>query len=174
MKIGLVRHYKVKKAYPKKFLVSYAELIKWFYEYDLAEIECNKSVKTTEWDVCYSSPSKRAIETAMDLHKSKPLIINELKELNVLDLMNEKLKLPFIIWGILIRNKAFSNNKITNDFKKELNLFIDFLLLKSDKEILVVSHGFVMMFLKKELEQRGFSGDKFKLPVNGKIYEYNK
>ena len=175
MKVGLVRHYKVKKAFPKKLLVSYSELKNWFDEYELAAIENNQSdLEAVEWNVCYSSPTKRAIETTMVLFNSKPRITSELKELNVLSLMNKKFKLPFIIWGILIRKKALSNNEITSNFKKKISSFVDLLLSKNENNVLIVSHGFVMMYLQKELKNRGFSGSYFKTPINGRIYKYEQ
>ena len=175
MKIALVRHFKVKKKFPKKFLVNYSELTKWFEEYNLAEIEYNPSnLNDNQWNVCYSSPAKRAIETTLILHDSKPLIVSELKELNVLSLMNRKLRLPFIIWGILVRQKSLSNNEITSLFKKDISSFVDLILSKNESNVLIVSHGFVMMYLLKELKKRGFVGRNFNTPINGKIYKYEQ
>jgi len=173
MKIGLIRHFKVKKAFPKKFLIGFSELKKWFDEYELAEIEFQRlDSEKTKWDICYCSPTQRTIKTATSLYDNKPIIINELKELNVLNLMNKKLKLPFIVWGLLIRNKSLANNELTIDFKKRINSFIDVLLSKDQENVLIVSHGFVMMYLQKEFKKRGFTGDNFKSPENGKVYEY--
>lgn len=175
MKIGLVRHFKVKKTFPKKLLVGFPEIKKWFDDYDIAEIEYKQlDDETNKWNICYCSPTQRAVKTATILQNNKPIIINELKELNVLNLMNKKSKLPFMVWGLLIRNKSLAVNEITTDFKKGIDSFIDLLLSKNHDNVLIVSHGFVMMYFQKELKKRGFTGDNFKSPENGKIYKYEK
>lgn len=174
MKIGLVRHFKVNLAFPKKILYSKSDLSNWFDAYGIAQVE-EKVVDLggVEWNSCFSSPLYRAIHTAKHIYAGEIIQIEALKELDLLPLLSDKIKMPFIAWGILVRIKFSSENEITAAFRKNISAFVDELLSKKDQNILVVSHGFAMMFLKKELLKRGFKGDKFNLPQNGKLYLYH-
>ncbi len=173
MRIGLVRHFKVKHAYPRKIFVGYEELVKWFDHYELADIE-HQDIDLCEvtWDKCYSSSTSRALKTAERIFDGHIIQRDELKELNFLPLMNKNYKLPLILWALLIRNKSMSSNRVTEQYAAKLSAFLDEILLVKDKNVLIASHGFVMMFLQKELIKRGFTGDKFKTPINGKIYVF--
>lgn len=175
MKIGLVRHYKVKKDYPSSLFIGYNELVKWFEDYECVDVEVIDSKdgsQSAKWEVCYSSPAERAIKTAKNIFENEPLISDKLRELNVLPLINKRFKLPFLAWGIIIRNKSLAENEITSKFKAGIASFVEKLLSEDKKEILIVSHGFVMMYLQKELKRRNFTGENFKNPENGKIYVF--
>jgi broad specificity phosphatase PhoE len=41
-------------------------------------------------------------------------------------------------------------------------------------DTLVVSHAGVMMFLRRELLRRGFTGPAFRLPENGRLYLFER
>lgn len=175
MKIGLIRHFKVKQSFPNKFLVSYDELVKWFDDYESAEIEYPMFDKNdVNWIKCYASSSERATKTAKHIFSGDIIIVDELRELSVLPLMNNKLRLPVLLWGILIRRKSVSRNSLTEQFKNKITFFIDELLKGSEKEVLIVSHGLVMIYLQRELIARGFMGAQFRDPVNGKVYVYER
>jgi broad specificity phosphatase PhoE len=173
MRIGLIRHFKVKHAHPSKMFVGYDELVKWFDHYELAEIE-HQTIDQCEitWDQCYSSSSSRALKTAKHIFSGSIIQRDELKELDFLPLMNKNYKLPLLFWALLIRNKSMSSNPVSEQYAAKLSAFVDEIILAKDKNILIASHGFVMMFLQKELIKRGFTGDKFKTPANGKIYVF--
>ncbi len=175
MKIGLVRHFKVKHAYPQKFLVGYDELVRWFDHYDAADVEHQDVAPCgVTWEKCYSSSMPRALKTAQCIFSGDIIQRDELRELNLLPLMNTYKKLPLLLWALLMRNKSTSSNRITDEFSARISAFVDELLRANEKTVLVASHGFVMMFLQKELIQRGFKGDKFRTPVNGKVYVFVK
>jgi len=55
-------------------------------------------------------------------------------------------------------------------FREGINSFIDDILLKSDGNVLIISHVFVMKHLQKVLIKRGFSGSEMKTPDYGKLY----
>jgi broad specificity phosphatase PhoE len=175
MKIGLVRHFKVKYTLPQKRLLSRSDLIKWFDEYELNDVEHNDvDLRGIEWKRCFSSPVNRAMYTAERIHAGEIVKVPELKELDILHLMWGKIKLPLILWVILVRMKSSSSNEVTHEFRKKITAFVDGILLKSNEDTLIVSHGFVMMFLQKELARRGFKGDTFRTPENGKAYIYER
>lgn len=175
MKIGLVRHFKVNHPYPTKTFLSRAEVEEWFEGYEIADLEYHHiDLCGIEWKKCISSSLDRASKTAYKIFPGEIITSDDLKELSVLPLMSKKVKLPFLVWAIAIRMKTFSSNELTNAFRKKMNAFIDEMLSNNDNDTLIVSHGFVMMFLQKELIKRGFNGDKFKTPENGKVYVFEK
>ncbi|HTF04627.1 MAG TPA: histidine phosphatase family protein [Bacteroidia bacterium] len=175
MKIGLIRHFKVKYTLPKKTFLTRSDLIRWFDEYELNDVEHNEvDLRGIAWKRCFSSPVNRAIYTAEQIHTGEIVKVPELKELDILHLMWGKIKLPLILWIILVRMKSSSSNEVTHEFRKKITAFVDELLLKSNEDTLIVSHGFVMMFLQKELNRRGFKGDRFRTPENGKAYIYER
>lgn len=175
MNITLVRHFRVQQPFPKGFLVNYDQLVNWFDAYEAASIEIPASaLPARNWTVCYASPTKRAIETAGHIFNGNIIRHDALKELNILSLLDPKRKLPFLLWGIKIRNISVSTNPITDAFRKKTSLFMDELLAAQESDVLIVGHGFVMMQLQQELLRRGFTGSKFRNPRNGQPYVYRK
>lgn len=175
MKIGLVRHFKVKHKAPEKILLTASEVIEWFSGYDLADVEHQAvDLKNVNWERCFSSPLPRAMTTAKSIFDGEIEIVNELKELAVSPLLNSNLNLPFIVWAILIRIKSSSENDTLKRFRNTIKTFVDELLLQEEKQTLVVSHGFVMIYLQKELKSRGFNGKSFGSPANAKVYIFEK
>src|SRR5688500_19725168 len=80
MKIGLIRHFKVKHPFPKKILVSAADAINWFEEYEVAELEIiNVDLGSIEWQMCYTSPLKRATRTASHIFPGDIVIVPDRK-----------------------------------------------------------------------------------------------
>ncbi|WP_028979352.1 histidine phosphatase family protein [Sporocytophaga myxococcoides] len=176
MRIGLVRHFKVNQPFPNKFLLSKGEVIKWFAEYDNTKNIEYKNVDLSQinWQHCYSSPMIRAVGTANHIYNGPISEITELKELDILHLLSDKLKLPFIIWAIIVRIKSFSSNKDTNEFKSRIVDFLDNVIANNESNVLIVSHWFVMRVIRKELIKRGLSGDNFKSKEYGTLYVYER
>ena len=175
MKIGLIRHFKVRHSFPQKMLLSKAEVIQWFEQYDVAEVEIKDvDLCNAEWKRCYSSPMSRAMTTGRHVFKHDIIEVSALKELSILHLLPERIRLPFIIWGILVRIKSFSSHNELEAFRNNIRTFVDELLTKEEGEVLVVSHWFVMKVLKAELTKRGFSGKYFRSNEYGTIYVYER
>lgn len=174
MKVGLVRHFRVKQEFPKGLFISVNQLTQWLSEYDVAEIDCeHEPLPHVNWTKCYASTSFRAMKTAEVLYKGEYIGTDALRELNVLPLLNTKLRMPLLLWGIIIQNTSLGSTRITDPFKTGMRAFLDEALLH-DGDVLIVSHGFVMMHMQKELFARGFTGERFKTPLNGKLYVYEK
>jgi len=69
------------------------------------------------------------------------------------------------------------NHKSQPVSKRELQTRISDTLdkiLSSKENTLIVSHGGVMMLLRKELLRRGFRGPEFKIANNGELYLFEK
>lgn len=175
MKIGLVRHFKVKQKLPKGFLIDYDTLTQWFEAYDNADIDYREvDMRDIDWKVCHASSMPRAHQTARHVYSGPIHLHDDLREVSVLSLMHTKRRWPIILWAILIKRKTLSANAITEAIEKKLAAFIETLLLQQEQEILIVSHGFIMMLLQKALIARGFTGEKFSNPANGRVYVFEK
>jgi hypothetical protein len=174
MKIGLVRHFKVNHLFPARILLSKTEVINWFAEYDKTENIQHKDVDLSliNWKRCYSSTMIRAVKTANHIYKGEIVKIAELQELNILHRLSERIKLPFIIWGLIIRIKSFSSDQDTVEFKNRIIAFVDKLIANNEGDTLIVSHWFVMRVIRQQLIKRGFIGDKFKSNEYGTLYVY--
>ncbi|UTA66602.1 histidine phosphatase family protein [Emticicia sp. 21SJ11W-3] len=175
MKLGLVRHFKVKHKLPGGFLIGHGALVEWFEGYDKADLIINPvDMGGIDWKLCYASSMSRACQTASHIYTGDITFQDELREINVINLLNKKLRLPILIWALLIKRKTLSANVITAEVEKKLDAFLDNVEQNTEKEILIVSHGFIMMLLQKKLTSRGFTGQKFINPANGKVYLFEK
>jgi broad specificity phosphatase PhoE len=178
MKVGLVRHFKVKRGYPNKFVNSY-ELMKWVDEYDASDVEENEiDLCNIEWENCYASDLYRAEITAKKAFDGEITYLKELREISLSPFFQSKLRLPLVIHLLFIRIAWLLNHKSQPESKREVTNRINRLLdtiLHHEEDVLIVGHGGIMMFMRKELLKRGFSGPKFgKTPENGKVYIFEK
>lgn len=134
------------------------------------------------WDKCYSSTLIRAITTAQHVYKDD-IIQNDLIRETIIDpIFKSNLKLPYWFWAISGRiawyfnHKSQQENKIIT--KEKAEKFVDLLLNEARKEgtenILIVTHGFFMYSLQKELKKRSFTGKLIYSPKNGILYLYKK
>ena len=175
MKIGLLRHFKVKLKFPGKLLVSYDEVFKWYENYGTAEVEVKDvDLCGVDWKKCYSSPLYRAAITTGSVYKKEVTVIDDLKELDALPLLNKKSRMPFLLWGLMLKIKSTQKNDITNEFESKISDFLNDMLKNNSDDVLIISHGFVMTFIQKELKKKGFKGDNFFVPAYGKVYLYEK
>ncbi|MEO8512692.1 MAG: histidine phosphatase family protein [Ignavibacteria bacterium] len=175
MKIGLLRHFKVKLKFPGKVLVTYDEVFNWYEKYGTADIEVKHvDLSGGDWKKCYASPLFRAKKTTEAVYKKEVSVINELKELDVLPLLNKKRRMPFIFWGLMLKIKSTQRNYITDEFESKISAFLDQMLKDNSGDVLIISHGFVMTFIQKELKKKGFKGASFLVPNYNRIYIYEK
>ncbi|MFC3885142.1 histidine phosphatase family protein [Bacillus songklensis] len=179
MKIGLVRHFKVKRGYPEKRFVTQKELFQWLDEYEASDIEVGEtSLGSIEWKRCFASDLPRAAKTAETIYDGNIIKMKELREVQIYPLFKRDIKLPFLLYPILIRMawllKHKSQLERKADVEKRVKAILDDILSQSDENILIVSHGALMMFMRKELLKRGFKGPKMKTPENGKLYVFEK
>lgn len=180
MKVGLVRHFEVECQLPSNFkLMTPNQFKQWLYEYELSDIkDCRVEPSLIKWEKCFSSDLPRAVKTAQKLFDGQTIETRALRELAIFPPTNRKIKLPILLWLFLGRiawmlaDKSQIESKLM--FEERVNYILEEIILKEDNDVLIVSHGFLMMFLRKELVKRGFKGPKFKRAENGKIYVFEK
>jgi Fructose-2,6-bisphosphatase len=175
MKIALIRHFQV--IHPHKMFMSSNEFRKWVEGYNVAETKENiVNIDKSQWQICYSSDLQRAINTATTVYGREIVTTNLLREIEISPFFNTVIKLPFILWNILGRSAWFFSHKSQNekylDTKRRVHDFISEILIIKNNNILIVSHGALMWYIKKELLLRGFSGPNFIKAKNGCIYVF--
>lgn len=173
MKIGLLRHFKVTLGYPSK-LVTSQELLIWQQEYNESRIEeVQIDHRGQKWSKCYSSDLERAKITASKAYEGNIIFLEDLREMSLYPVIHTEMRLPLWLHVTLIRIAWFLGHKSQKESKKEVITRINSVLDKSiahGEDILIVGHGGIMMFMRKELLKRGFSGPKFNRPENAKVY----
>ncbi|BCZ46110.1 hypothetical protein psyc5s11_21770 [Clostridium gelidum] len=181
MKIGIIRHFKV-NCHKNLFMTS-KEFKKWEDNYNKSDvIEEDVELMGIKWDKCYSSTLIRAIITAQHVYK-KDIIKNDLIRETIIDpIFKSDFKLPYWFWAVSGRLAWYFNHKSQEEIKiitrEKAEKFVDLLLDEAKTEgtenILIVTHGFFMYSLQKELKKRGFIGKFIYSPKNGVLYLHKK
>ncbi|WP_066503595.1 phosphoglycerate mutase family protein [Abyssisolibacter fermentans] len=177
MKIGLIRHFKVDCTYPK--LMNSDEYNKWVNNYDIADvIENNVNLGKITWEKCFASDLYRAIKTAESVFKGEIIKTDILREVPMSAFTSKNLRLPCLIWSFVSRIAWLYSHESQKETKKEtidrINNFVQKIIKLNESNILVVSHGFFMYFLQKELIKNGFTGKRFTKVRNGTLFIFEK
>jgi broad specificity phosphatase PhoE len=177
IKIGLVRHFKVVDNTKTLWMTS-SEFNSWVEYYDQCEIEIDECIEKLDWDLCYSSDQPRSVKTAELIFKDSIITTNLLREINIsAAFIMTKIKLHRSFWLVLGR-VGWLLNHVTQESKQDTLLrakrVIDEIELKQNRNILVVTHGAFMRVLRNELIRRGYIGDNFLKPLNGKVYLFER
>lgn len=175
MRIGLIRHFEVDCSH--QWLLSSEEFQKWVKEYDGSSIKVvDIMVGKYKWEKCYCSDLPRAIETARSIYAGD---INEsllIREVPIMPAFNSSIRLPYVLWLIVGRIAWLLSHPSQPETIKQTKLrvkqFVSDIIKESNKSVLVVTHGFLMLQLQKELNHRGFFGDSFKNAAFGKVYRF--
>ena len=174
MKIGLVRHLRVdyKNYDPIYFPDTYRHVMK---AYDNAEIVIgNTYLDGIDWQICFCSSLKRAVETAHQIYKKEIIITDLLREVSLSPFTDREIKLPWFVWHVGARIAWARNSKSQEETRIETYKRIEKLysqILAAGKEnILIVSHGFFMKCFSRFLTEKNFKGSIDNLPRNGKLY----
>jgi len=178
MRIGLVRHFKVVDS-TRRYWMTARKFGEWVTHYDRADVDLAAPADSpVEWDRCYSSDMIRAVRTAERLY-SKPISQTELlREIGIGPVFGgTRLKLHLNLWLMLGRIGWLLNHpsqERRGDTLARARQIID----KVEREnggksnVLLVTHGAFMPLLRRELIGRGYRGDWFARPENGRIYTY--
>ncbi len=179
MRIGLMRHYKVRINNAKKWMNA-DDFANWVKQYDQSDIYMAAPVRATvDWDACYSSDMSRAIKTAESMHSGEVIKTSRLREIGIYPLFESNVKLPLPIWLIFGRLGWLVNHR-TQENKHSTSMRAKTILNEVEENneghhnVLIVSHGAFMTVLQRELFERGYTGDRFLKPRNGKLYTYTK
>lgn len=176
MRIGLVRHFRVVDDTKELWMTS-DEFNSWVKYYDQCDIAISENVERTDWDYCYSSNQQRALKTAGHLFHGEVNPTALLREVDIKAITSTKLKLPRSVWLALGRLGWLLNHPSQEEKKHTLvrvRKIIDEIESSPYNNVLVASHGAVMVVLRSELKRRGYRGSYYFKPKNGKLYLFEK
>ncbi|OKP85159.1 histidine phosphatase family protein [Paenibacillus sp. P32E] len=180
MKIGLVRHYKVKPP-PRQIWMSAEQFNEWILQYEQADLLQTDYARNggQEWNKCLSSDQARAAQTARSLHSGDVIFTALLREIGIAAVKLPGFRLPVSCWLTLGRlcwalgHHSQPENRL--NAKTRANMLLDSLEREEQAgNVLMVSHGAFMKLLERELRRRGFKGRRMLHPQNGKLYMYEK
>jgi broad specificity phosphatase PhoE len=177
MRIGLIRHFPVKKEFLKG-RVKQSEVLHWFSEYNRALGEPMDVTDDYTWQKCYSSQLPRARQTAVAIYDGPIKYTDLLNEPVPFPLFKRDIKLPFLLWATVMRGAILLNHRSQHHRRAVIEQravrLLEEIINEEEKEVLIVSHAFVMEVLSRSLLSLGFRGKKLSRPQNGVLYIYEK
>lgn len=178
MKIGLVRHFEVIKPQISGGMTS-AQFKVWQDGYDTADVKIRTAnIKSEDWQICYCSTLPRAFKTAKTIYNGEIIQTNLLREIEIAPAFKAKFKLPFMFWTIVGRCAWYFSHKSQSEkymeTKKRAHEIVADILNKHKDNVLLVSHGAIMYYIRKELLINGFTGPSFIKAKNGFLYTFEK
>lgn len=178
MKLGLVRHFKV-NIKPGEGKLSPSQFEEAMKNYDYADVTSNGLIiNKKEWDICYSSSLPRAVKTVQTIYGGEIITTDLLCEVPILPFTKRNIILPSFVWHAAARFAWFKNKPSQpegkNQTRKRVEEFLNLINSSGKENILIVSHGFFLSSLVRELSKRGFKGEMDMRPRNGKLYTFIK
>ncbi|MDP3042157.1 MAG: histidine phosphatase family protein [Candidatus Omnitrophota bacterium] len=173
-KITICRHFRTQNTSDWEWM-SAQKFNEWvrFYESSLPLKGHKGESDSKDWEICVSSSLPRAIATAQIYAKNIPIEYNS--DLNEVPFVhfNNSFFLPKAGWLFISRLCWFFGNGEYENRKKtvsRVNKVIMMLREKNERSILIVSHGFFMNCLARELKLLRFKGHLSIYPKHGKFY----
>jgi broad specificity phosphatase PhoE len=173
--IILLRHFRVKDGCEKK-LFSSSEIDAWVELYDRYDLDYH-DISLPKVEKVYTSALSRAKRSAEYLgvsYEENPLF----NEVSAKAFVDTSFKFPKFLWLFLGRVYWTMGWVKRSESKAETfaraHKAVEMLLAQKEKRILLVSHGFFMIVLAKELQKRGFEGHLDSTPKNGKLYTFSE
>lgn len=175
MEIYIIRHGQTESNRLNKLLGKRNEDINNFGYLQI--LKAKKQIENIEFDICFSSPYKRAITTANILLGTKfPILIDErLSERNFGNLEGGSFDYRYTwkFWDYCLNKSDYGVEPIQDLFKRTKS-FIEYLKVKyNDKRILIVSHAATIRALHYNIIGYNNKTDMTMLKVdNGQIFKY--
>ena len=171
--IHLIRHFKVDVKSDKKLFNS-KEIDEWVKKYDRSDLEFF-DIEAPEHDICFTSSLSRAKRSAdyMGLEYESLDLFDEVSTKAFID---TKIGLPIwfwlgvgrVLWVLDLVKKSESRSTSTLRAKKAAKFLIDL----KEENVVVITHGFFMILLQRELKKLGFVGEFDSHPQNAKVYSF--
>jgi len=167
--IYLLRHFRVKDHQKGKLTAQ--EFDAWVDDYDKMELEL-LDLDLPSMDLCLVSPQHRAITSAnsLDIEYS---IDERLREVEAKLFKESSWRFSKNSWLALGRLRWLFNigsGETRKDSYSRAREVIEVLQESKAQNILILSHGFFIKMLAKELYEEGYRGRVDIKPKNGKVY----
>lgn len=133
-----------------------------------------------KWDICFTSPMKRAVDTAKILFNREYIPTSLLREVPLVAGFQTRMKIPLFLWAIIGRGQWLLNSRRQPENRNQSHgrarSVLSQIIESADtyQKILLVTHGFFMLILRRELLGLGFRGPRLLHVKNGKLYQYEK
>ncbi|MCK4837143.1 MAG: histidine phosphatase family protein [Candidatus Aminicenantes bacterium] len=135
---------------------------------------------TKEWDACFTSTMKRAVDTAKIIYNQKITGTDLLREVTLKAGFSTKIKIPVFLWAVIGRFQWYFNSKSQPEtknmsYRRARTFFSGYCFSdKNHHKLLIITHGFFMLSLRRELLKLGFNGPRLLHVKNGKLYQFEK
>jgi broad specificity phosphatase PhoE len=178
MKIGICRHFPVPhNRYKILTPLGFRNWINWYdHGADVKILEVDN--ETSKWDLCFSSDLQRAKTTAKTLYSNTIQLDKDLREVpfSVFPIV---LPIPVMAWKVLARigwlfNMKHQSESRTDSIERSLRVLKKIIEGNSDQNLLIVTHGFFMQYLNKEMLRLGFEGKIPVHPKGGTVYSFER
>jgi broad specificity phosphatase PhoE len=179
MQLGLARHFQI--PHNRFQMLDGPGFDGWAHWYDTTDVHSKPVPRAGEgWDLCYCSDLPRAQYTANYLFSGPIEVTPLLREVPFSGFLPRRARLPLFLWQSTSRLGWYLNHKSQSENRRQtLGRIVAFAKMlqerhQGDERILIVSHGFYMQFLEKELLRSGFRGQVPMRPHGGIIYRFEK
>lgn len=176
MRIGLARHFRI--PHRKREMLDAAGYSEWLKWYDASHGPANPIPDTgVAWDKCYCSDILRAKITAGRIFDGPTEETPLLREVPMAPPLETRLPMPLFLWETISRMgwmwEHRSQPESRTQTRKRASGMLQWIRdTHPDQNILVVSHGFLMQVLERELVKAGFRGAVPIHPKGGHIYVF--
>lgn len=158
MRVSIIRHAKVDMQWPKSCTSD--EFVQACRNYDRAGIVTLQETSDLLSSNIYTSELIRTQQTAQQLFPSQTYQVDSrLNEVPLTAAFSFKIKLPLVFWNTMGRLQwLFNSSKQEGIRASKLRAakFCDDLIYRNEDAILI-THGFFMLTLLKELKKKGFA-----------------
>ncbi len=176
MRLGLVRHFPI--PHTLHSMVDGHAFEAWCRWYDEAQANPRPVAKAgPEWRRCLSSNLPRARFTAGWLYSGAIEETPLLREVPFSRALPKRAWLPLYLWHAASRVGWWIDQRTQEETRSQtlsrVNAALE-LVLGGDpsQPVLVVTHGFYMQFLARELRRRGFRGSVPVRPLGGDVHVF--
>jgi broad specificity phosphatase PhoE len=147
----------------------------WVEQYDASPIVTRKVlIEQAIWNKCYCSDWPRAIATAHDIYAGDIIKSELLREVPIAPVIKTQAKLPYLFWCIAGRMawlaSGQSQPEVFDQTKNRVRQFLAEIL--AEENVLIVTHGFLMMHIQQELFCKGFAGKRIIRAKPGEMYVF--
>ena len=174
MRLGLVRHFQI--PHNRFQLVNGPGFDRWAEWYDTTDVSPRQVPAAGEdWHLCLCSDLHRAHFTAKTIYRGSIEATPLLREVPFTTFMPRALTLPLFMWQATSRLGWYLNRAAQKENRRQTQERIEAFVPRlrrefPDRNVLIVTHGFFMQFLEKELQRAGFRGQVPMRPHGGTIY----
>ncbi len=174
MKLGIVRHFQI--PHNRMQIVDGTGFDAWAEWYDTTQVHARQvPAAGPEWGYCLCSDLPRAQFTAGTIFHGSIEVTPLLREVPFTAFLPRRMKLPLLIWQATSRVGWWLNRPSQRENRAQTKIRIAAFVAKlmaehRDENVLIVTHGFLMQWLEKELVAAGFKGKVPTRPLGGTIY----